>query len=75
MLVGFLIHITHTHALCLLVHLLMSQLCEFLRHDLLRGSEVNAELFSELLTVNLMKLEKVSFPIDLSIYLPTHLPS
>lgn len=32
----------------------------FPRNDFLRGSDVNTELFSELLTINLMKLEKVS---------------
>ncbi|XP_034397808.1 GRAM domain-containing protein 2B isoform X2 [Cyclopterus lumpus] len=45
-------------------------------NDFLRGSGVNAELFSELLTINLMKLEKVSFhsktpelvPIDIPKY-------
>ncbi|XP_028434895.1 GRAM domain-containing protein 2B isoform X2 [Perca flavescens] len=39
----------------------LGSVAEFTHHenDFLRGSDVNTELFSELLTINLMKLEKV----------------
>ncbi|XP_034727095.1 GRAM domain-containing protein 2B isoform X2 [Etheostoma cragini] len=39
----------------------LGSVTEFTHHenDFLRGSDVNTELFSELLTINLMKLEKV----------------
>lgn len=37
----------------------ISTFCSF-RNDILGGADVNVEIFSELLTINLIKLEKVS---------------
>lgn len=39
---------------------MFSQLSDFARNDILGAADVDAEVFSELLSINLMKLEKVS---------------